>query len=147
MKRSIIYEVISVLFMILFLYAGISKLLDYETFKQQLFESPIIGSAAPIIALAIPAIEIIITFILFIPAYQLLALYASLILMIFFTIYVIILVNISTKLPCSCGGILEQLTWQEHIVFNSIFTILAGIGIIVKRSVPNKLSIKTSSSI
>jgi hypothetical protein len=70
---------------------------------------------------------------MFIPRFRLKALYTSLLLMIGFTLYIILLLRFSSDLPCSCGGILEQLTWPQHIVFNSIFAFLAILAITLSK--------------
>jgi hypothetical protein len=35
-----------------------------------------------------------------------------------FTTYIILILNFSSFIPCSCGGILEKLGWTEHLIFN-----------------------------
>jgi len=37
------------------------------------------------------------------------------------------------NLPCSCGGVIQQLSWTQHIVFNLIFIAAGGIGIWMAR--------------
>jgi hypothetical protein len=46
-----------------------------------------------------------------------------------FTTYIVIILNFSENIPCSCGGILENMTWGQHLVFNCIFIIIGAIGI------------------
>jgi len=45
--------------------------------------------------------------------------------MLMFTSYIIVILNYSSFVPCSCGGILEKIGWKEHLIFNIVFTILA----------------------
>ena len=52
-------------------------------------------------------------------------------LMVMFTTYIIIILNFSDFIPCSCGGVLEDLSWSEHIVFNLFFIVLAILGILI----------------
>jgi putative oxidoreductase len=60
--------------------------------------------------------------------------YASLALMIVFTIYTgIILLHFFRYIPCSCGGVIKKLTWKQHLVFNLFFVVLSILGIILKR--------------
>ena len=146
MKRKPIIEIISILFMILFLYTGISKLMDYQMFKAQLKESPVMAPFSAVIAWGVPFIEILIVILLLLPAFRLKGLYASLFLMIAFTIYVIVLVSFSDQLPCSCGGAIEQLSWQQHIIFNSVFTGLAAWAIWLHRQSGKTNKIKNTSS-
>lgn len=123
-KRTTIIEVTTVLNIILFLYTGIAKIMDYSVFKEQLAVSPILSWAAKPVALLLPWIEFALVIMLIIPRWRLKGLYASLILMTFFTTYIIVLFSISTAMPCSCGGIMEQLSWQQHLVFNGAFILL-----------------------
>lgn len=146
MKRTIIIEIITILFMILFLYTGISKLMDHQLFEAQLEESPVMAPFSAVIAWGVPFIEILIAIMLLLPAFRLNALYASLFLMIAFTIYVIVLVNFSNQLPCSCGGVIEQLSWQQHIIFNCVFTGLAAWAIWLKKQSGKTNKIKNPSS-
>ena len=62
------------------------------------------------------------------------ALYASLVLMLAFTVYaVLILLHFFTYVPCSCGGVIKRLTWKQHLVFNLFFDGLAVAGILLRK--------------
>ncbi|HBC05203.1 MAG TPA: hypothetical protein DC015_13665, partial [Aequorivita sp.] len=117
----------SYLFVLLFLYAAISKLLDFETFTVQLAQSPLLSAYAGVIAWAVPSLEILIAVLLTIPKYRIPALYAAFTLMVMFTAYIYIILNFSDFIPCSCGGVLEKLSWTQHLIFNIVFIILAGV--------------------
>jgi hypothetical protein len=123
-KRTTIIEIITVLNIILFLYTGIAKIMDYSVFKEQLADSPILGFAAKPVAILLPIVEFIVVTLLVIPRWRLKGLYSSLFLMIAFTAYIIAMFIVSPEMPCSCGGIVELLSWQQHIVFNSAFILL-----------------------
>lgn len=123
-KRTTIIETITIFNIILFLYTGIAKIMDYSVFKEQLADSPILAWAAKPVALLLPWLEFAIVLMLIIPRWRLKGLYASFALMIMFTAYIIVLFSISMEMPCSCGGIMEELSWQQHIVFNTAFILL-----------------------
>lgn len=123
-KRTTIIEIVTVLNIILFLYTGIVKIMDYSLFKEQLAVSPILSWTAKPIAVLLPCVEFIIALMLAIPRWRLKGLYASFIIMVLFTAYIIALFSVSKEMPCSCGGIIELLSWQQHIVFNSLFLLL-----------------------
>jgi uncharacterized membrane protein YphA (DoxX/SURF4 family) len=135
MKRAIVVEIIAFLFVILFLYTGISKLMDYGIFREQLAESPILKPVAPVVAIGLPILEFVLAAMLIIPKWRLKGFYASTALMIAFTLYIIALMLWADHLPCSCGGVLAQLSWGEHIVFNSVFIVLGIVGIILERKI------------
>ena len=110
----------------MFVYAAISKLLDFETFTVQLAQSPLLSAYTGVIAWVVPGLEILIAVLLTIPKYRIPALYASFTLMVMFTAYIYIILNFSDFIPCSCGGVLEKLSWTQHLIFNIVFIILAG---------------------
>lgn len=130
----IIQTLICYLFIVLFVYAAVSKLIDFETFQTQLGQSPVISAYASIVSYGILIIELLISILLGIKKYQKLGLYCALFLMNVFTIYIIIILKFAPFTPCSCGGILEDMGWNEHLIFNLIFIILAILGIILMNS-------------
>jgi thiol-disulfide isomerase/thioredoxin len=138
MKKDLLVDIISYFFILLFLYTGVTKLMEIHLFKEQLLSSPLLGSMAGIITWALPIGELLLVITLFIPAYRLRALYATLILMTFFTVYVTIILFMDNQLSCSCGGIIEELSPKQHVLFNGVCVVLSAIAIaICKRSKPS----------
>jgi len=135
MKTRLALETITALYIYLFLYAAITKLLDYQQFIGQIGKSPLLNRYAGTVAWTIPSIEIIIAIFLMIPRYRARALYAAYGLMMMFTCYIAAILLISTKLPCACGGILSSLGWKEHLVFNFTYVVLGLVGIVLSERV------------
>jgi len=133
MKRRAVVESVAILFVTLFLYTGISKLMDYSVFKEQIATSPFLAPMAQNIARLIPWIEFLVVMLLIIPRWRVKGMYASFILMVLFTSYIIAILIFNKRVPCSCGGVLEQLSWKQHIIFNGIFMMMALLGIAVQR--------------
>lgn len=130
MKKSTLIDLISALFILLFMYTASSKLLDFSAFEATLAASPLIGkSLAPIVAWGLPITEIIISLLLFFPRTRHRGMWASLFLMIAFTGYIGYLAYFAPHKPCSCGGVLKDLSWKEHFIFNIFFTLLAALGL------------------
>lgn len=127
--NSWIIEIISALFILLFVYAAISKFLDYQKFRVQLGQSPLLTAFAGWVAWIIPTIEIIISLLLAFSKTRLLALYASFSLMVMFIAYIIAITKFSDYVPCSCGGVLQNMNWHQHLIFNIVFVLLAMAGI------------------
>lgn len=127
-KKSLL-ELPAVLLTILFTYASISKLLQYNTFRFQLDQSPFATAYAGLIAWSVPGIELIATVLLLFPATRLKGYYLSYGLMFLFTVYIYAILHFSYFVPCSCGGILSRMNWEQHLVFNIIFTFIALAGI------------------
>ena len=133
MNKKLIVNITSWLYIALFLYAGISKLFDYDLFEQQIAQSPILAPSAKSLSWILPALEISISLILIIPGKRITGLYASFVLMLFFTGYIIWILNFSNTIPCSCGGILESMSWKQHLLFNILFLLLAAGAITIER--------------
>jgi len=128
-KKQLLIEIICALFVLLYTYAAVIKIEDYEKFRIQLGQSPILAPFAGWIALIIPISEISITILFLFKRFQLIALYASFSLMVMFTAYIIAILKFSEYIPCSCGGILQNMTWNEHLLFNTVFVFLGFVGI------------------
>lgn len=112
--------------------------MDYNSFRFTLGRSPFIQHMNGFIAAALPAGELLIALALVIRRTRLIGLYASYFLLFLFTGYIWIMLHYSYDLPCSCGGVLAALSWKDHLVFNSVFTAVAMIGVLfqskIKRS-------------
>src|SRR5690606_28338776 len=73
------------------------------------------------------------------------SLFASYLLIVMFTAYILIILNFSDFIPCSCGGVLEKLSWTQHLLFNIAFIALSCIAIfcIPTDTRKNKITILT----
>ncbi|RZJ71733.1 DoxX family protein [Flavobacterium sp.] len=120
---------IALLYIVLFIYAAISKLLDYSAFHRQLAMSPVLTSHADWLAWVVPSIEIFLALLLAFPKTRLVGMFGSLNLMVAFTVYIYLIMNYASHVPCSCGGILEKMGWLEHFYFNLVFVIFALIAV------------------
>lgn len=116
-------------FALLFIYASISKVLDFENFQVQLAQSPLLSAYAGFISYAVIIVEIIVAVLVCIKDTRLIGLYLSLAIMVSFTVYIYLILNFSDFVPCSCGGILEKLGWTEHLIFNIVCVLFAFVGI------------------
>lgn len=125
-------------FFLLFLYAASSKLLDYEKSELQMSKSPIITDFAFILVWLVPSTEIIIAIMLVIPRTTMLGLYATLGLMSMFTAYIIAILYFTDSIPCSCGGVLEKMSWDQHLIFNIFFMILSVTAILIQTKIHEK---------
>jgi Methylamine utilisation protein MauE len=134
MKKAVLVDIITYFFIVLFLYTGVAKLMEVHFFKEQLVSSPFLGSVAGLITWVLPIGELLLAIALFITPLRLKALYATLALMSLFTVYVIVIFFMDNHLSCSCGGIIEELSPKEHMLFNSACVILAMIAIAIERS-------------
>lgn len=128
MNIAPVSSISSFLLIILFCYTGISKLTDDDGFRKVLYESPLIHKGADTIAWLLPAAELIVVLLLFFERTRRAGLYASLLLLVLFTLYLLYMVLFVAQLPCSCGGVLSKMSWTQHVFFNLFFIVLNLIG-------------------
>lgn len=134
MKKTVISEAIAAVFILLFVYTAINKIVDTGKFYHTLYKSPLLENWASTLVWFIPFSELVIAALLFIPLTRRGGLIAASGLMLAFTIYIGYMLLLADKLPCSCGGILSQLSWGQHFVFNIILLLLGLIGITTNRN-------------
>ncbi|MFB3390283.1 MauE/DoxX family redox-associated membrane protein [Flavobacterium sp. LAR06] len=133
--KNTIIESISLLYVLLFVYAAVSKMLDFENFRVQLGQSPLLSVYAWWVSFAVPAYEILISILLCIPRFKNIGLLFALGLMVMFSAYIFLILNFSSFIPCSCGGILEKMSWKVHLVFNLFFVFLALVALLLKADI------------
>jgi hypothetical protein len=128
-SKKIRVEIICFLLMLLLAYSALSKLLTYPDFSQQLQKSPILYKLADIIAPVTISAELLVSVMLAHMKYRLVGLYSALSLLSMFTMYIVLLIKFGYGVPCSCGGLLQSLSWNGHLVVNgaAILIILLGI--------------------
>lgn len=132
-KAILIPDIICGLLILLFAYTGFSKLIEFAKFRNVLKEAPLIGNYAMFLAALILVAELVIAFLLIMPRTKKTGLTAATGLLTVFTVYLVFMVLTDSHLPCSCGGVIQQLNWKQHIVFNAFFIVLGVTGIWYQR--------------
>jgi len=126
-----ISEIITFLLILLFVYASVSKILDFENFRTEMGQSPLLTKISHIVAPVVIVIELLISIMLTSRKTRRWALLMSFALMTIFTTYIVVVFNFTHYIPCSCGGILGKLGWTEHILFNALFVAMAAAGFLI----------------
>ena len=140
-------EIISAIFILVFVYAAVSKWMDIQRFHDVLAESPLIKPWAGLVSQSLPAIELAIATLLLIPATRLTGLRLSFLTMLLFTAYLGYMLVFIPNMPCSCGGILNNMSWTQHFIFNVLLTTLSALGIYFQKSHQVFIAINRNSRI
>lgn len=139
MTRKLIVETIGALLILLFLYAAFSKWMDIADFTKAMHNQPFPSWMATALIWMLPPVEIAIALLLMLKRTQSAGFIASLILMTLFTLYIIaILLHLFPRVPCSCGGVIKQLGWTAHLVFNLFFVFISILAIVLKQNYMTK---------
>lgn len=119
-------DIIAALFILLFVYTGVNKLLNLDSLQAVLKKYPLIGDQwATAVARSVPILELIVALLLFMPKTRFKGLKASAMLMTLFTLYLVYMLAFTNVRVCTCGGMLQALNWQQHLFFNISFIGLA----------------------
>ena len=144
-SRKNFTSAVRLMLVFVFIYAAFNKLYDLEAFEDQLSLSPMIPEGFyRAVAIVIPLAEVAISLVLCVPRKYKAALYSSYFLLLLFTFYIIFLMRYSTYVPCSCGGILGNLSWKQHVLFNVILLMLSITSCYIAEQESGNLSLQTN---
>ena len=124
-KTNIIENISKFLLILLFAYAGSSKLLGHQLFLSQLMQIEMLKGFAEPISFLLPILEILTSIFLTIDKMQITGLWLAAFLMTIFTIYIAGMLILKSSLPCTCGGVISLMTWKQHLLFNIFFMLLS----------------------
>lgn len=125
------------------MYAAIIKLVDYRAFLDQLRMQPLPDWSISFLSIALPVGELILAVALLFKKTFYLGLIVSFALMLSFSIYVLLaLGGTFGEIPCACAGIIGRLPWKAHLIFNTFFTVLALIGLLIIKKLKGEYLIK-----
>ncbi|WP_256009123.1 MauE/DoxX family redox-associated membrane protein [Desertivirga xinjiangensis] len=120
------------LLVLLWTYAAMAKLLDFESSKNQMLSQVFPKNISIALAWLVPLTELITAALLCFTRTVKAGLIISLGLISAFSIYILLIITgLFGQVPCSCGGIIEKLSWGQHLVFNLFFTGISIAGILL----------------
>ncbi len=136
-RPALAAELIAALLILTLTYAALSKLMERSFFASVLSQLPVIGGGAKPLSIILPASELLISSMLLFSRLRRPGLFAAFLLMLGFTVYVGAMMLFAPHLPCSCGGVLNQLGWSGHLALNLALTALALYGHRLERRTTN----------
>ena len=114
----------------LFAYTASSKVQAPDAFYKALLNQPLPPALSSQLVWALPLLELGAAGLLLYPPFRRWGFALSSLLLLGFTGYILlILLNAFGYVPCACGGILEQLSWEQHLLVNLFFWALSLIGL------------------
>ncbi|WP_224995050.1 MauE/DoxX family redox-associated membrane protein [Cesiribacter sp. SM1] len=123
-KDRLLY--LSLPLIMLFAYTALSKLLAPEAFRRAMLNQPLPEAFSHQLVWLLPLAELLTAGLLLYPPLQKWGFALATGLMTSFTSYVcLILLGYFDYVPCSCGGMLEQLSWEQHLGVNLLFWALS----------------------
>lgn len=124
--------VITAILVLLWAYSSISKFLDLPRFRRGLKSQVFPKWMGEVLFWTLPATELILIALLWLPDTRLFGMYLSALLMLSFTIYIGGAVyGFYDRYPCPCGGIFRGMRWNTHLKVNFILTCVSVAGILL----------------
>ena len=115
----------------LFIYTAVSKIIDFNTYTDQMRNQTLPRWLTAVLIWAVPLMEILASTLLLLDGSRHLGFVLSFSLLLSFTIYVgLILSGTFRYAPCSCAGIFSSMGWQTHLNVNLLFPTLEGLGLV-----------------
>lgn len=132
-------EFITAGFVLLFIYTAIEKLRDPHLFQSMMARSPLLYRYDYLLAYIVPILELVLVILLVIPRTRKIALIASIMMIAIFTGYIAFMILFTPELPCTCGGVISELTWRAHLLFNGGFIAMGFVALVINKEIKQKL--------
>jgi putative oxidoreductase len=134
MKKRIVLEIICFLLVSLMLYASVSRMLDFHTFIDDINNQPLPNSLTQWLVYGIPGLQVLTALLLIFERTRMAGLALALVITSFYILYnILILTDFFGRIPCTCGGMIKHLSWQQHLVFSVFFAGVSLAGILLMR--------------
>lgn len=134
---NIIYGLLRIVMLLFWIYVGIDKVWQLHAFKIALQQQPVISPLAPILYWLLPIVEISLGLLLAFPSQKVQSWgwKASILLISVFTVYTALgVLDVYEQKPCMCSSFLSNVSWNTHLVINSVILALSILGKILNKS-------------
>lgn len=121
--RDTIRRVILYLFILFIGYTLASKLLDLESFQVNLAKTGLF-STGEVVAISVFALVVELVSVVVLVTRERLGVYLSILMMLSFTAYIVMLKLFGRYEVCGCGGILNGMSFYSHLLVNIVILIL-----------------------
>ncbi|OJV22619.1 MAG: hypothetical protein BGO21_05545 [Dyadobacter sp. 50-39] len=109
-------------------------MIDYTAFRGQMLNQAFPSWVAHLLIWLLPPAELLAVLMLTTQSLRLAGMWLSTLMMSAFTVYIgLVLIDFYDRAPCSCGGVVSQLSFQGHFVFNLFFLALSILGVMLAR--------------
>ena len=124
-KNESVILICAALIILLFMYTATSKLISPKFFSHAMRSQPFSRGVQNFLIHFLPGIEIGAALLIVANKTRFTGLCLSLLLLLVFTGYIVLIkFNFYGKIPCTCGGVIEYMSWTEHLWFNVTFIII-----------------------
>ena len=130
--RHWVYRILRSGMLLFWLYVGMDKIWIHGAFQLSLAQQPLIGPFPPILSWLMPAAEISLGILLFMPGKKLerLGWLLSITLIVMFSIYIALgIAGVLKNAPCMCSSFLTNINRTTHLWINGLLFVISFIGL------------------
>ncbi len=136
-KRHIFVEISRVALIATFLYSGTAKILEYQSFRNNLSHSPVFRAGeVTAISCVIIACEFLVGGLLCFQRSLKAGFLLSFFQLTFYALYLIVGSFLFEDLPCPCGGIFSRLGFSAHVLLDLLLAGISAVGFSKLRPYP-----------
>jgi putative oxidoreductase len=134
-RNKILLIMMITMLILLFTYTAVSKLADLAEFERQLSNQLIPKWSVSLLLWLLPLSELTVVLMLISKSYRLAGLRVYSMMMLAFSIYMgLVVLNVFDRVPCSCGGVLRNMDFATHFIFNLTFLFVSVLSIKLHKS-------------
>ncbi|MFC0261398.1 MauE/DoxX family redox-associated membrane protein [Fontibacter flavus] len=123
---------------LIFMYSAFSKVIDWNGTRSALHNQVFPGWMAETLLFTLPVVELVTAILLLGRRSFKNGFVASTLLMVCFTVYVgWVMSGAFGRIPCTCGGLISELGWSEHLLLNLVLVVVSFLGLMLS----NKISV------
>ncbi|MCE7044463.1 MauE/DoxX family redox-associated membrane protein [Dyadobacter sp. CY312] len=134
-KNQLLLSLMVTMLILLFTYTAVSKLHDLADFERQLCNQVIPKWSVKPMLWLLPLVELVVVAMLLSKPFRLTGLWVSCVLMFVFSIYMgLVVLNVFDRVPCNCGGVLNEMKFTTHFIFNLTFLFFSIASVRIQKS-------------
>lgn len=134
-----LHYVCTLILLAMWIPVSLDKIMHFELFKNAMIQQPFNDRFGLLLAYILPLLEWSTVVLLLIPSLRRYGFLLSSFLMLLFTAYVALAIIASPdNLPCGCGLVFQHLSWEVHLVLNSIFLLISLLGLLLDKRIMRK---------
>ncbi|GGF43149.1 hypothetical protein GCM10011339_34570 [Echinicola rosea] len=128
-----VFQAAVIAFVVLWTMTGLEKLIGFGEFQDAIQNQTLPVGISRKLAPLIVFLELLFVPFLLFRKTQKWGLLLSILLMTVFSTYIgLVWMGAFPRVPCSCAGFIESMSWSQHLLFNLTFILLGTLGLMMK---------------
>jgi hypothetical protein len=125
----------SSLLILIWAYTGLEKFIHFEESKRAFHNQVFPEYYAELLSYGVPTTELVVVILLLFRYSRWMGFLLSLITLTAFTTYIgLVWIEVFPRVPCSCAGIFERVSWSSHLIINLVLVLISCWGLMTTKA-------------